>query len=91
MLPQSPGFGSHVTRTPTPPWAVAMEEVELQNAVAGEEVPERSAPSGEAPLPSRKAKRIRVQLDRRIELTDNELKVLQCFCRVHSDSGIHFE
>lgn len=77
-------------RTPTPPWAVGMEEPALENTVAGEEIPERSAPSGEALLVPRKAKRIRVQIDRRIELTDDELKVLQCFCLIHSVSVIHF-
>lgn len=86
MLPQYPGLGPHMTRTPTPPWAVGMEEAGLENAAAGEEIPEKSAPTGEAPLAPRKAKRIRVQLDRRIELTDEELKVLQCFCHAHSVS-----
>jgi hypothetical protein len=90
MLPQSPDLGPHITRTPTPPWAAGTEEAGLENAAAGEEIPERSAPSGEVPLAPRKAKRIRVQLDRRIELTDDELKVLQCFCRAHSVSVIHF-
>jgi len=90
MLPQSPGLGPHITRTPTPPWAVGMEEAGLDNAAAGEEVPERSAPSGEAPLAPRKAKRVRILLDRRIELTDDELKVLRYFCRAHSVSVINF-
>jgi len=53
-----------------------MEEAGLENAAAGEEIPERPVPSGEAPLAPRKAKRIRVQLDGRIYLTDDELKVL---------------
>jgi hypothetical protein len=88
MLP--PGLGPHITRTPTPPWAVGMEEAGLESAAAGEEIPEMAAPSGEAPLVPRKAKRIRVQLDRRIELTDEELKVLQCFHRAHPVSVIHF-
>jgi hypothetical protein len=86
MLPQYPDLGPRITRTPTPPWALGMEEARLENASAGEEIPERSAPSGEAPLAPRKAKRIRVQIDRRIELTDDELKVLQCFFRAHSIS-----
>lgn len=90
MLPQPPGLGPHITRTPTPPWAVGMEESGLENAAAGEEVPERSAPSGEAPLAPRKAKRVRILLDRRIELTDDELKVLRYFCRAHSISVIDF-
>jgi hypothetical protein len=90
MLPQSPGLGPHITRTPTPPWAVGIEEAGLENAAAGEEIPEMSVPSGEAPLAPRKAKRIRVQVDGRIELTDDELKVLQCSCSVHSISVTHF-
>lgn len=61
-------------RTPTPPWAVGMEEAGLENATAGEEIPDKSAPSGEAPLAPRKAKRVRVQIDRRIELTDDEFR-----------------
>ena len=89
MLSQFPDLDPHITRTPTPPWAVGMEEAGLGNAAAGEEIPERSAPSGEALAP-RKTKRFRVQVDKRIELTDDELKVLQCFCRVHSVSVIHF-
>ena len=40
-------------------------------------VPGGSALGGDAPMAPRKAKRIRVQLDTRIELTDDELKVLQ--------------
>lgn len=90
MLPQSPGLGPHIMRTPTPPWAAGMEEAGLEHAAAGEEIPERSAPSGEAPLVPRKTKRIRVQIDRRTELTDDELKVFQCFCRTHSVSVIYF-
>ena len=39
-------------------------------------VSERPGPSGEGPWASRKAKRVRVRLDTRIELTDEELKVL---------------
>jgi meiotic recombination protein REC8 len=39
-------------------------------------VTERPAPSGEGPWASRKAKRVRVRLDTRTELTDDELKVL---------------
>ncbi|SRR6266403_3451187 len=82
-LPQSPGLGPHIMRTPTPPWANGMEVAGLENAGVNV-VPEMSAPSGEAPSVPRKAKRIRVQLDRRIELTDDELKVIQCFCLAQS-------
>jgi hypothetical protein len=60
-----------------------MEIAEPENAAAGV-VPEKSVPSGKAPTAPRKAKRIRVQLDTRIELTDDELKVLQFFCHAHS-------
>jgi hypothetical protein len=83
-LPLSTGLWPHMTRTPTPPWAIGMEVAEPENDAAGVVVPERSAPSGKAPMVPRKAKRIRVQLDTRIELTDEELKVLQCFCHAHS-------
>jgi hypothetical protein len=83
MLPLSPGLPPHITRTPTPPWAIGTEVAGPENAVAGL-VPEKSAPSGEALKAPRKAKRIRVQLDTRIELTDDELKVFQCFCRSNS-------
>jgi hypothetical protein len=76
MLPPSPGLLPHITRTPTPPWAIGMEVAGPESAEAGV-VPERSAPGGDAPMAPRKAKRIRVQLDTRIELTDDELKVLQ--------------
>lgn len=78
MLPLSPGLPPHITRTPTPPWAVGTEGAGHENAVA-DVVPERSAPSDKTPIAPRKAKRIRIQLDTRIELTDDELKVLQCF------------
>ena len=60
-----------------------MEVAGPENAADGL-VPERSSPSGEAPKAPRKAKRIRVQLDTRIELTDDELKVFQCFCSSNS-------
>jgi hypothetical protein len=90
MLPRSPGLGPHIMRTPTPPWAVGVGGAGLENAAAGEEIPERSTPNGEAPVAPRKAKRVRVQVDRRTELTDDELKVLQCFSRVHPVPLIHF-
>ena len=82
MLPLSPGLPPHIARTPTPPWAIGTEGAGPENAAA-DVVPERSAPTGEIPIAPRKAKRIRIQLDTRIELTDDELKVLQCFCRAH--------
>lgn len=60
-------------------------EVAGPENVADGLVRERSSPSGETPKAPRKAKRIRVQIDTRIELTDDELKVFQCFCRSNSD------
>ena len=58
-----------------------MEIAEPEGDVASV-VPERSAPSGEGPSAPRKTKRVRVRLDTRIELTDEELKVLQCSRRI---------
>jgi hypothetical protein len=84
ILPQSPRLGPQVTRTPTPPWATSMEVAGPKNRVADADiVNERSAPSGEDPSVPRKAKRVRVRLDTRIELTDEELKVPQCFSRAY--------
>jgi len=59
-----------------------MEVAGPENRVADADVVnERSAPSGEDPSVPRKAKRVRVRLDTRIELTDEELKVIQYFSR----------
>ncbi|KAI0257126.1 hypothetical protein BJV78DRAFT_1277705 [Lactifluus subvellereus] len=69
ILPQSPSLWPHVTRTPTPPWAINTEVFRAENALA-----ELSVPSGEAGPVPRKTKRLRIQLDARIELTDEELR-----------------
>jgi len=82
MLPLSPHLQPQVTRTPTPPWAMSMEVAGRENGMA-DVVDERPAPSGEGPWASRKPKRVRVRLDTRIELTDEELKVLYCFGHAH--------
>jgi hypothetical protein len=83
MLPQSPQLQPRVVRTPTPPWGPTdMEVAEPEDNVVGV-VTERSAPSGEGRSAPRKAKRVRVRLDTRIELTDEELKVLHCFSHIH--------
>ena len=78
ILPLSPHLHPQVIRTPTPPWAMSMEVAGRENGVA-DVANERPAPSGEGPWASRKPKRVRVRLDTRIELTDEELKVLSCF------------
>jgi hypothetical protein len=86
ILPQSPRLGPQVTRTPTPPWATSTEVAGPENRVADADIVnenERSAPSGDDPSVPRKAKRVRVRLDTRIELTDEELKVPQCFSRAY--------
>ena len=83
MLPQSPQLQPRVTRTPTPPWGPMGMGVDEPEGGVADVVKERSAPSGERPSAPRKAKRVRVRLDTRTELTDEELKVNQCFSRVH--------
>ncbi|KAH9954445.1 hypothetical protein BC827DRAFT_1243076 [Russula dissimulans] len=72
-LPQSTSLQAYITRSPTPPWATGMEVTGPGNAGIGE-VREKSALGGEAPSVPRKTKRIRLQLDTRIDLTDQELK-----------------
>ncbi|KAI0296187.1 Rec8 like protein-domain-containing protein, partial [Russula brevipes] len=72
-LPQSPGDQPHVLRTPTPPWAFDTEVDGPGNGITGI-VTERTVPSGEAMSVPRKTKRVRVQVDTRIELTNEELK-----------------
>jgi len=74
-MPLSPRLQPQAARTPAPPWAMSMEVAGRENGVA-HVVTERPVPSGEGPWASRKAKRVRVRLDTRIELTDEELKVL---------------
>lgn len=54
---------------------MSIEVAGRENGVA-DVVTEGPVPSGEGPWASRKTKRVRVRLDARIELTDEELKVL---------------
>jgi hypothetical protein len=74
MPPQSPGLRSPMALTPTPPWVTSGDEVGLGNAVV-ELMEEQHISSGEAEPVPKKIKRVRLQLDARIELTDEELKV----------------
>jgi hypothetical protein len=78
ILSQSPSVWPHIIRTPTPPWAINTEVSGAKNALA-----ELPVPRGEAGLVPRKTKRVRVQIDARIELTDEELRVLQLFRHNH--------
>lgn len=74
--PLSPGLRSPMALTPTPPWVASGDVAGLGNA-AVELTAENPISSGEAePVPKR-IKRVRLQLDARTELTDEELKVHQ--------------
>lgn len=82
----SPGLRSPVALTPTPPWVASGDVAGLGND-AVEQTAENPISSGEAePVPKR-IKRVRLQLDARTELTDEELKVRKFSCyspRVYS-------
>ena len=86
MLPQSPGLRSPMALTPTPPWVTSGDVAELGNA-AVELTTEKPISSDEAETVPKKIKRIRLQLDARIELTDEELKVHSFPCFVHGVYG----
>ena len=73
MPPQSPGLRSPLALTPTPPW-VTSGDAGLRNA-AVEGTAEQPISSGEVESVPKKIKRARLQVDARIELTDEELKV----------------
>ena len=70
MPPQPPGLRSPMALTPTPPWVTNGDRVGLGNVAA-----EQPLSSGEAEPVPKKIKRVRLQVDARIELTDEELKV----------------
>ncbi|KAI9512602.1 Rec8 like protein-domain-containing protein, partial [Russula earlei] len=72
-LPHSPSLQPQIMRSPTPPWAMGMEVADPRSLVV-DEAREKSVPMGKAQSAPRKSKRIRLQFDRRIELTDEELK-----------------
>ena len=74
-VPQlSPGLRSPVALTPTPPWVAGGDVARIENATV-ELTGDNPISSGEAePVPKR-IKRVRLQLDARTELTDEELKV----------------
>ncbi|KAH9081641.1 Rec8 like protein-domain-containing protein [Lactarius deliciosus] len=71
--PQSPGLRSPMVLTPTPPWA-ANGDVAGLGDTAVERMAEEPIPSGEVEPVPKKIKRVRLQLDARTELTDEELK-----------------
>lgn len=72
MPPQPPGLRSPMALTPTPPWVTNGDRVGLGNVAAEQQQP---LSSGEAEPVPKKIKRVRLQVDARIELTDEELKV----------------
>ncbi|KAH9004008.1 Rec8 like protein-domain-containing protein [Lactarius hatsudake] len=74
ILPQSPGLRSPMVLTPTPPWATNGDVAGLGDT-AVEWAAEEPIPGGDQvePVP-KKIKRVRLQLDARTELTDEELK-----------------
>ncbi|KAI0052884.1 hypothetical protein FA95DRAFT_1553180 [Auriscalpium vulgare] len=69
-LPQS-----QMARTPTPPWAVEQDVAIPEDALAPAPVDTDDVPAPTEIVPApRKAKRVRLLLDARTELTDDELK-----------------
>ncbi|KAH9178704.1 Rec8 like protein-domain-containing protein [Lactarius sanguifluus] len=72
--PQPPGLRSPMVLTPTPPWATNGDVAGLGDT-AVERTAEEPIPGGDhvKPVP-KKIKRVRLQLDARTELTDEELK-----------------
>ncbi|KAI9444793.1 Rec8 like protein-domain-containing protein [Lactarius indigo] len=73
MPPESPGLRSPIVLTPTPPWATDGDVARLGNT-AVEWTAEEPIPGGGAEPVPKKIKRVRLQLDARTELTDEELK-----------------
>ncbi|KAH9065734.1 Rec8 like protein-domain-containing protein [Lactarius vividus] len=71
--PQSPGRRSPMVLTPTPPWATNGDVAGLGDT-AVERTAEEPIPGGEVEPVPKKIKRVRLQLDARTELTDEELK-----------------
>lgn len=71
MPPQSPGLQSPMALTPTPPWITSGD---VAGNMAVERTAENPIASGETELVPRRFKRVRLQLDARTELTDEELK-----------------
>jgi hypothetical protein len=79
-VPQlSPGLRSPMAFTPTPPWAASGDAAGLENAGV-EQTVENPISNGEAEPAPKRIKRVRLQLDARTELTDEELKVRKFCC-----------
>ena len=75
----SPGLRSPIALTPTPPWVASGDVAGLGNE-AVVQTGENPIYSGLAePVPKR-IKRVRLQLDARTELTDEELRVRKFSC-----------
>ena len=74
MPPPYPALRSPMALTPTPPWVTSGDGAGLGNA-AVELTAEQPISGGEAEPVPKKIRRVRLQLDARIELTDEELKV----------------
>ncbi len=75
MPPQSPGLRFPMALTPTPPWVISGDAAGPAGNTAVEWTAEEPIPGGEAEPVPKKIKRVRLQLDARTELTDEELKV----------------
>ena len=82
VSPLSPGLRAPMALTPTPPWVASGEVAELGNA-AVELTAEDPIFSGKAEPVAKRIKRVRLQLDARTELTDEELKVHQISHHTH--------
>ncbi len=91
---RSPNRRSPMVLTPTPPWATTSGDVAgFGNSNAKEGIVAKPISGGNAESMPKKFKRVRLQLDARTELTDEELKActFSCFsCRAYS-SHVHRE
>jgi hypothetical protein len=85
VLQLSPGLRSPMALTPTPPWVASGNVAGLENE-AVEQAAENPLSGGEAEPAPKKIKRVRLQLDARIELTNEELKVSKFSC--YGPSGV---
>jgi hypothetical protein len=88
VLQLSPGLRSPMALTPTPPWVASGNVAGLENE-AVEQAAENPLSGGEAEPAPKKIKRVRLQLDARIELTNEELKVSKFSCYSPQVSGEH--
>ena len=70
----SPGLRSPIALTPTPPWVASGDIAGLGNEAVVQTAENPISDGLAEPVPKR-IKRVRLQLDARTELTDEELKV----------------